>query len=45
MKINNKNYKLYLSYLNDFLTLSSFCEYYNLSEKKALQIIGKYKNI
>jgi len=31
--------RLYLSYFNDFLTVSYFAEYYGLSERKANDVI------
>ncbi len=32
--------KLYLSFVNDFLTVGKFAEYYNLTELKAIKIIN-----
>lgn len=31
--------ELYLDYVNNFLTVARFAEYYNLTEKEALQVI------
>ena len=33
------NYELYLSYVNDFLTVGAFAEYYNLTEDEADKLI------
>jgi len=46
MKTRNKIIELYLSYVNDFLTVSCFAEYYCMTEEKAHRIInaGRYLN-
>lgn len=44
----NKNklteYELYLSWVNDFLTLNCFCEYYGLTKQEAENLLKKYKS-
>lgn len=43
-KYTKKDYvKLYLDYLNNFITLKGFSNYYGLSEKQAEKIIEKGK--
>lgn len=38
--INGKTYEeMYLSYLNDFLTVECFAEYYGLTESQAVNVI------
>jgi len=36
--------KMYLDYLNNFLTIESFAYYYNISKEYAKWIINQYKN-
>lgn len=37
--------RMYLDYLNDFLTVESFSEYYNISEEFAVALIKEGKRI
>ena len=37
--------KLYLSYVNDFLTISEFAEFYRISVEDALDIIKKGREL
>ncbi len=41
----NREYELYLDYVNNFLTVSKFAEHYGLSETKALSIINKFREV
>lgn len=39
------NYKqMYLDYVNNFLTISAFAEYYQITVKQATQIITSQRN-
>ena len=37
--------ELYLDYVNNFLTVTAFAEYYNISEKQANKIIDETRNL
>ena len=40
VNVNEKTYEeMYLSYLNDFLTVERFAEYYGVTESQAINII------
>lgn len=39
-----KRKEMYLDYENNFLTVSRFAEYYNISEKQAHSIIDEFRN-
>lgn len=40
---NNKERQMYLDYVNNFLTVERFAEYYGITEKKANAIINKQR--
>lgn len=46
--IKNRNYcvKMYLDYVNNFLTVARFAEYYGITETEANEVIriGRYNN-
>jgi hypothetical protein len=40
----NEVEKLYLSYVNDFITIENFCNYYNISYYSAKTLINTMRN-
>lgn len=42
---NNKEREMYLDYVNNFLTVSRFAEYYGITEKRANKIINKQRAV
>lgn len=44
MKTHLTNRELYLSYVNDFLTVDAFAEYYDMSRSQALSLINTERN-
>ena len=43
MEITTKEEKMYLDYLNNFLTVPAFAEYYAITDKEARLIINKVR--
>ena len=42
---NDKERQMYLDYVNNFLTVARFAEYYGITEKKANRIINKQREV
>ena len=42
---NDKERQMYLDYVNNFLTVARFAEYYGITEKKANAIINKQRTV
>ena len=40
-----KHEELYLSYVNDFLTVVNWCEYYGMNEVEGMAIIGLFQEV
>lgn len=38
-----KKLEMYLDYVNNFLTVKRFAEYYNISEAEALELIAEFR--
>ena len=43
----NRDYweKVYLDYVNNFLSVETFGEYYNLSDYQVYKLINRFKNV
>ena len=43
----NRDYweKIYLDYINNFLSVERFGEYYNLSDYQVYKLINRFKNV
>ena len=44
-KVQDRIILMYLDYWNNFLTVDSFAEYYNIDRNKALNIIARGKKL
>lgn len=44
MLSEKKKEEMYLDYFNNFLSVSKFAEYYNISEEEANKIIDIFRN-
>ena len=44
-KVQDRIILMYLDYWNNFLTVDSFAEYYNIDRQKALNIIARGKKL
>ena len=44
-KIHDRIILMYLDYWNNFLTVDSFAQYYNIDRQKALNIIARGKKL
>lgn len=44
-KVHDRIILMYLDYWNNFLTIDSFAQYYNIDRQKALNIIARGKKL
>ena len=40
---NTTEFEIYLDWVNNFITVAAFAEYYGLTVSQALQLINKYR--